>query len=81
MARDELGRVGGCRPFHDLAVGETAAPDLSGDNAESRLKRDADKSLKRPAREPWPPAPLPARRAYRPEGRAYTPEGTEEKTS
>ena len=23
----------------------------------------------------WPPAPLPARRAYRPEGRAYAPEG------
>jgi hypothetical protein len=23
-----------------------------------------------------PPAPLPARRAYRPEGRAYAPEGT-----
>jgi len=23
----------------------------------------------------WPPAPLPARRAYRPEGRAYPPGG------
>jgi len=36
-------------------------------------------TVKRPAREPWPPAPLPALRAYRPEGRAYAPEGTEEK--
>jgi hypothetical protein len=31
------------------------------------------------AREPWHPALLPARRAYRPEGRAYAPEGIEEK--
>jgi hypothetical protein len=31
VARDELGRVGGRRAFHDLSVGETAAPDLSGE--------------------------------------------------
>ena len=29
MARDELGRVGGRCPFHDLSAGETAAVDLS----------------------------------------------------
>jgi len=38
-----------------------------------------DKLLKRPAREAWPLAPLPARRASRPEGRAYALRGTEEK--
>ena len=31
VARDELGRVGGRRPFHDLSAGDTAAPDLSGE--------------------------------------------------
>jgi len=28
---ERLGRVGGRCPFHDLSVGETAAPDLSGE--------------------------------------------------
>jgi hypothetical protein len=31
VARDELGRVEGRRPFHDLSAGETAAPDSWGE--------------------------------------------------
>jgi len=31
VARDELGRVEGRRPFHDVSVGEAAAHDLSGE--------------------------------------------------
>ncbi len=39
VARDELGRVGGCLSFHDLFVGETAAPDLSGECGRGKLAR------------------------------------------
>jgi len=31
LEAERLGRVGGRCPFHDLSVGETAAPDLSGE--------------------------------------------------
>ena len=65
-ARDELpaagsgpelvegGRVGGRRSFRDLGMGETAALSLSkGMRSPASPKRDANKSLKKPAREPW----------------------------
>jgi len=76
----KFNRAGGrTLSFRGLSPGETAGPACGT----MRRGQDspADKSLKRPAREPRPPAPLPARRAYRPEGRAYAPEGTEEKPS
>ncbi|MFO8163667.1 MAG: hypothetical protein ACQEQO_02810 [Thermodesulfobacteriota bacterium] len=40
-----------------------------------------DKLLKRPTREPWPPARLRPGRDSVPEGRAYAPEGTKKSPS
>ena len=64
-ARDELpaagsgpelvegGRVGGRRSFRGLGMGETAALSLSkGVRSPASPKRDVNKSLKKPAREP-----------------------------
>jgi hypothetical protein len=53
-ARDELGRVGGRCSSRGLGMGKTAALSLSkGMRSPASLKRDVNKSLKKPAREPW----------------------------
>jgi hypothetical protein len=51
-ARDELGRVGGRRSFRDLGMGETAALSLSKGMRRGQVS-PVNKSLKKPAREPW----------------------------
>jgi hypothetical protein len=44
----------GRRSFRDLGMGETAALSLSkGMRSPASLKRDVNKPLKKPAREPW----------------------------
>jgi hypothetical protein len=46
--------AGGRGSFRDLGMGETAALSLSkGMRSPASLKRDVNKSLKKPAREPW----------------------------
>ena len=46
--------AGGRRSFRDLGMGEAAALSLSkGMRSPASLKRDVNKSLKKPAREPW----------------------------
>jgi hypothetical protein len=46
--------LGGRRSFCDLGMGETAALSLSkGMRSPASRKRDVNKSLKKPAREPW----------------------------
>jgi hypothetical protein len=46
--------AGGRRSFRDVGMGETAALSLSkGMRSPASPKRDVNKSLKKPAREPW----------------------------
>jgi len=51
LETERLGRVGGHCPFHDVSVGETAAPDLSGECGEGknplqiRRRKDQAESL------------------------------------
>jgi hypothetical protein len=46
--------AGGRRSFRDLGMGETAVLSLSkGMRSPASLKRDVNKLLKKPAREPW----------------------------